>query len=195
MRRLVAATIVCVVTLTPGVAGAAHSHGGKSRRDRVVGAGWNQFLYAIGEARFSFAATSDPLGRRPSGHAASDGDPDGPGPVGPFAASGEVTCLRVSGARASFKWRFARAAGSAEPLRGGGVQAFLEDNGRPRAGTPVDRAGLDAPQPAATFDLAATRCDDPNLFPGYDRIEGGDIRIHDAAPRRAAAGRGHAPAR
>ena len=167
--------------LVPSTAGASHGDSGAGKRDFATGAGSNQFVAVLGEARFAFGVTSDPFGGSPSGHVNSPhGDPDGPGPVEPFTAGGEVTCLRVEGNRASFKWRFERATGSAAPFEGGGVQAFVEDNGPPRGGTPVDGATLDPPQPAAAFELDADRCDDPDTRV-YDRNESGNITVHDAS--------------
>ena len=182
LKRPLALAVACIAAVTPAVAHATHSPSGQSQRDFAVGGGQNQFAVVIGDTRFGFAATSDPLGLRPSGHAAAHGDPDGAGPIEPFTAEGEVTCLRVVGNRAAFKWRFKQAAGSATAFEGGGVQAFVEDNGEPREGEPVDRAALDPPQPSAAFDLNAQDCDDPNLR-NYDRLEQGNVSVHDASPR------------
>jgi hypothetical protein len=180
MRRLSAGAALAAVLLAPSGALASHGDAGSGDRDFAVGGGSNQFLIAVGDARFAFAATSDPFGDDPKGYvSAPQGDPDGLGPLAPFTAGGDVTCLRVAGNRAAFKWRFRRSTGSAEPFEGGGVQAFVEDNGQPREGEPVDGTALDPPQPAGVFDLAADRCDDPALR-SYDRIESGNVTVHDA---------------
>ncbi len=180
--RAMTAVVICLMGIMSGVAVASHSGPGLDRggRDFAVGGGTNQFAILIGSAHFAFSATTDPLGTNPSGHVTARGDPDGPGPVEPFMVEGEVTCVRVSGNRASLKWRFSRAHGSAEPLEGGGGEAFVEDNGTPRAGQPIDRAGLSPPEPASLFELRARDCGDPNAHPGYDRIEKGNITVHDA---------------
>ena len=158
------------------------SHGqGGGAHDFAVGSGSNQFLIVLGEARLSVSAHSDSDGGRPSGHVRAKGDPDGEGPMEPFALEGEVTCLRAEGNRAAIKYRFKHAEGSAEPFEGGGAQIFLEDNGDPRGGQPVDRATFDPPQPAGVYDLAADECDDPGTRAGYDGIESGNFRVHDAA--------------
>jgi hypothetical protein len=175
LRRVLAASGIGIALLAPGGAAA-------SGRDFAVGAGSNQFtLGAVGEASFALSASSDPLGARPAGYVASRGDPDGAGPLEPFTAQGEVTCLRIAGNRASIKWRLEEATGSAAPFEGGGVQSFLEDNGQPRFGQPVDRAAIDPPQPAAIFAPTADRCEDPDARSTYDRLEKGDITVHDAA--------------
>ena len=153
----------------------------RGERDFAVGAGSSEFaLGVVGEASFALSATSDPFGARPSGYVTSKGDPDGIGPVEPFTARGAITCLRVAGKRASIKWRLERATGSAEPFEGGGVQSFVEDNGVPRGGHPTDRAAIDPPEPAATFHVNAGTCEDPNSRAGYDRIEQGNVTVHDA---------------
>ena len=180
MRRFLAAAAIGLGLIAP-TALASHEGSSGGKRDFAVGAGSSEFaLGAIGQARFALSATSDPAGARPAGYVTSRGDPDGLGPMEPFTATGEITCLRVEGNRASIKWRLERATGSAEPFEGGGVQSFVEDNGEPRRGEPLDRALIDPPQPAATFDANADTCDDPNSRATYDRLEQGNVRVHDA---------------
>jgi hypothetical protein len=180
MNRLaVAATTVALAALAP--AASANGNGG---RDFAVGAGDNEFaLGAVGQAGFTVSAHSDPGGTRPSGYVTSRGDPDGIGPLEPFTAQGKVTCLRVDGNRASVKWRIERATGSAKPFEGGGIQSFLEDNGPPRGGRPRDRAAIDPPQPAASFNPGADACDDPNSRVTYETLNRGNVTVHDALGR------------
>src|SRR5215211_3499505 len=149
--------------------------------DSAVGSGTNQFIVVLGEAHLSVSAHSDANGDNPSGHVRATGDPDGNGPVEPFKLEGEVTCLEVSGNRAAIKYRFKHAEGSAAPFQGGGVQIFIEDNGDPVYGQPVDRTTFDPPQQPRVFDAAASVCDEPNTRLGYDQIESGDFGVHDAA--------------
>jgi hypothetical protein len=175
LRRVLAVGVIGIAVLAPGGAAA-------SGRDFAVGAGSNEFaLGAVGKASFALSATSAPDGAWPRGYVVSSGDPDGSGPLEPFTARGEVTCLRVSGNRASIKWRLDDATGSAASFEGGGAQSFLEDNGEPRFGQPPDRAATDPPQPAAIFAPTADRCEDPDTRSTYDRLEKGDITVHDAA--------------
>ena len=182
MRTALAVGAMAIAVLVPAEASASHSRSAEGKRDLAVGAGSSEFaLGAIGQAGFSVGATSDPFGGEPVGYVTSRGDPDGIGPMEPFTAKGEITCLRVEGNRASIKWRLNEATGSAAPFEGGGVQSFLEDNGEPRFGQPLDRAAIDPPQPAATFDLNADQCEDPSTRPTYDPLESGNITIHDAA--------------
>jgi hypothetical protein len=177
MGRILTAGLIATGLLLPGSAIA-------NEGDFARGSGSNQFaLGTLGEASFALVATSDPFGARPAGYVTSRGDPDGVGPMEQFTARGRVTCLRVEGNRASIKWRFDHATGSAAPFEGGGVQSFLEDNGRPRAGRSVDRALIDPPQPPGSFGLNAGECDDPSTRATYDRLESGDVRVHDATGR------------
>ena len=163
----------------PGLVLGSHGQGGDSR-DFAVGSGANEFLVVLGDARLSVAAHSDPDGSRPTGHVRAKGEPDGEGPSEPFELEGEVTCINVSGNRAAIKYRFKHAEGSAEPFEGGGVQIFIEDNGDPVNGEPVDRTTFDPPQQAGVYDADAARCDDPRTRLGYDRINSGDFGVHDA---------------
>jgi hypothetical protein len=171
---------VAAAVAAPAVSSASHGGSGGEKRDFAVGSASNQFLIAIGEARLSLAAHSDPLGARPTGHVVAKGDPDGDGPAEPFKLEGEVTCLRVEGNRAAIKYRFKRADGSAEPFEGGGVQIFLEDKGPPSGGEAVDGSAFDPPQPAGAFQTNANVCNDPNLRL-YDEVESGNFVVHDAS--------------
>src|SRR4051794_38496412 len=56
-----------------------------------------------------------------------------------FEVEGPITCVRVEGNRASVKYRFKRASGPGAPPQDGGVQVYIEDNGKPTGGRPVDR--------------------------------------------------------
>ena len=181
MRRSLATGAIGISLLAPAGAAASHGDSGTGQRDFAVGAGNNEFaLGAIGEARFSLSASSDPFGLDPRGYVTSSGDPDGVGPLEPFTARGEVTCLDVEGNRATIKWRIEEGTGSAEPFEGGGVESWVEDNGPPRAGEPADRAAVSPPQPALLFDPTADVCEQPEAQPLYDRLDQGNVVVHDA---------------
>jgi hypothetical protein len=184
VRRVLAVGVIGMGLLAPGGSVASHNGGAAGERDFAVGSGSSEFsLGLIGEASFAISATSDPTAADPAGYVTSRGDPDGAGPMEPFTAQGEVTCLRVEGNRASVKWRLERATGSAAAFEGGGVQSFLEDNGSPRFGEPVDRAATDLPQPAPAFEPVADQCEDPDdREAAYDRLERGNVTVHDATP-------------
>lgn len=98
------------------------------------------------------------------------------GPMGEFAVSGPVTCLRVQGNQAAIKYRFTSATGSAAQFQGGGVEVFVEDNGPPRNGQPVDRNAFQPPQPKGAFDATATQCDPPSTG-NYDTVTSGDYVV------------------
>lgn len=66
------------------------------------------------------------------------------------------------------------------PPQNGGVEVYIEDNGRPQNGAPVDRVATEPPQPPASFDAAAGICTDPTLNPAWTRIESGDYTVRDA---------------
>jgi hypothetical protein len=179
-RLSLLALILVAIIVLPGASSASHAGSGGQKHDFVVGVSPNEVL--LGQAHSSFAADSDALGGNPKGHVTTKGDPDGPGPVEPFKAEGEITCLRVEGNRATYKWRFRRAEGSLAPFQGGGIQAFLEDNGQPRNGVPVDATTVDGPQPAGVFELTASQCEDPDSRVTYDPINSGNFVVHDAVP-------------
>lgn len=175
MRRLLlpAALAGTLLTMAVPATGAA-----APKRDWSAGAGTGKLLVAAVDASFRYEARQ--TARGPAGWVSANGDPDGTGPSEPFSVAGPVTCLRVEGRRASFKWRFARATGSGAPLAGGGVQSFVEDNGRPVDGEPVDRVTIDALQPQAVFDPLAGLCLDPDLVAAkYQRLDSGDVRVRD----------------
>ena len=97
-----------------------------------------------------------------------------------LAVDGPVTCMLVVGNRASIKYRFRHASGPGAPPQNGGVQIYIEDNGWPQKGVPVDRGATEPPQPPELFDAAAEVCTDPTLNPAWNRIESGDYTVRDA---------------
>jgi len=161
------AALLLLLTAAPASADPPHDFAGGSASNTQNGV----------TGRISFAAFSDPLGADPRGFFHARGTFVGM----PFAQQGEVTCLNVQGNRASVKYRFRRATGATEPFEGGGVQFFVEDNGEPRGGEPVDATTFDPPQPEGVFDAAADACDDPRARV-YDRIDSGNLSVRDAAP-------------
>jgi hypothetical protein len=173
------------LALCVGIAGAilgpAAANGDEEGRgrDSVRGSALNEFPTAVGpgSARVTARVSSGPAGERPSGFVQATGNADGTDATS-FFVRGEVTCLRVSGGRAAIKYRFRRAEGIAEPFKGGGVQIFIEDNGEPRNGQPLDATANDPPQPAGVFDTNAAICDDPDTRT-YDHVTSGDYTVRD----------------
>jgi hypothetical protein len=162
--------------LGAGAAGAAHDDRGANS---VRGSAVNGFPTPVGpgSAELTAQASSGPAGERPRGFVAAAGDGDGTGATG-FSVRGEVTCLRISGRRAAIKYRFQRAEGTAEAFKEGGVQIFIEDNGQPGDGPPVDATANDPPQTAEVFNANAGQCDDPDTRT-YDGVESGDYTVSE----------------
>jgi hypothetical protein len=174
--RLIAAVVATTAALGGGAV--ASSAAGDEPEDSAVGSALNQFPTPAGPgfAQLTVSARSGPVGENPRGSVHAVGTSGTP--MGEFEVSGPVTCLRVEGNRAAIKYRFDQASGSAAPFLGGGVEVFVEDNGKARGSQPVDANAAGAPQTAGAFDVAATQCDDPNLAP-YDTVESGDYRVKD----------------
>jgi hypothetical protein len=137
-----------VVVLGAAAAFAATHHSGYS----VTGSARNAYPSPAGPGYsvLSVSASSGLMGQNPRGTVTAQGTSGAP-VMGPFAVSGPVTCVRVSGNRVAIKYRFTKASGGAAEFQGGGVEVFIEDNGRPQNGQPVDAAAFDPPQSAATF--------------------------------------------
>lgn len=177
MAGALAATLALAVV--PAGAAASHQPSGGSQHDFTAGGGSNEFATG-GPGHLRIGAQSDRDGSDPHGHVQARGDLDGDGPTEPFAFEGEVTCLRVEGNRSAIKYRFKHAFGSGAPFQDGGIQVFIEDNGPPRGGEPVDRSTFDEPEPMGVFDARAAQCDDPNDRLTYERIDSGNFVVHDA---------------
>jgi hypothetical protein len=174
-----AATTLTAGALLAGL-GVAATAGAGGAGDLATGSALNQFPTPDGPgfARLSVAAHSDAGGLDPRGNVHAKGTTGLP--MGAFEVQGPVTCLRVDGNRAAIKYRFRRATGSAAPFQGGGVEVFVEDNGEPRRGEPVDANAFQPPQPAGAFDANAAQCDDPNSAT-YDTVTSGNYVVRDRA--------------
>ena len=141
-------------------------------KDRVDGSATNQYPSPAGPgtSRLTIQARTDKSGF-PSGLVTGEGTTTGT-PEGAFRVSGAVTCVRVSGNRASIKYRFDEASGGAAALKGGGIEVYVQDN----RGHTSDANAFDPPQPPGAFDAAASQCDDPNVAP-YDTVESGGYKV------------------
>ena len=142
-------------------------------RSSVTGSGTGHFLETNGP--FSLSVNGRGEGPLAQGYVRGSGVY-----VDAFEVEGPITCMRVEGNRASIKYRFKRASGPGAPPQGGGVQVYIEDNGRPQAGRPVDRVATEPPQPPGVFDAAAGVCTDPTLNPAWTPLESGDYDVRDA---------------
>ena len=146
---------------------------GALSQSSVEGSGTGHFAETGGP--FSLAANGRGEGPLASGWVRGSGVY-----VDSFEVKGPITCMRVEGNRASIKYRFERASGPGGPPQGGGVQVYIEDNGKPVRGQPVDRVATEPPQPPGVFDAAAGVCTDPRLNPAWTALESGDFKVRDA---------------
>ncbi len=142
-----------------------------------------------GSSDLTVSADSGLSGQDPGGDVTVNGTSGTP--MGEFSGSGAVTCVRVSGNKVAIKYRFTQASGQAAMFQGGGVEIFIQDNGKPQGGQPVDATAFDPPQTAATFDPTASQCDDPNTA-AYNKVESGDYTLtQTASTNPPGAGKGH----
>jgi hypothetical protein len=163
--------------------GAAANGGDRAPVEFAFGGATNRFAEVGGPNRLDVAAY-----RRADGTVV--GYARGSGTLAPgasFQVEGEVTCVRVEpkleggGLRASIKYRYRRSTGSAAPPQGGGVEVFIEDNGRPVRGRPVDGNGTGPPMDPITFEASnPSSCDDPNVAgQPYNPVDSGDYTLGD----------------
>ena len=169
MRGRASFAAVVLAALFAGIAGTATG----ASQSSVAGSGTGHFAETGGP----FSLTVNGRGEGP----AAKGYVHGSGVyVDAFEVEGPITCMRVEGNRASIKYRFKRASGPGAPPQDGGVQVYIEDNGKPVNGQPVDRAATEPPQPPGAFDAAAGVCTDPRLNPAWTPLESGDFTVRDA---------------
>ena len=179
-RRAMVAALVLVAPLGGTSAGAAGEQG---VAELAVGSGDNRLAEVGPPVSLTVAAHRSSDGRV-VGHARGSGELF---PGGTFQVEGEVTCLRVEpklgggGLRASIKYRFHRSAGSAAPPQGGGVEVFVEDNGQPVGGDPVDANATGPPLDPVAFEASdPSDCDDPNVAgQPYNPVDSGDYTLGD----------------
>jgi hypothetical protein len=125
------------------------------------------------------------------GHVRGYGDLNGDLEGGDFNVVGHVTCLRVApkpppealltgpGTRAAIKYVVDNSSGPLAPPVGWVIEVFVEDNGPPRDGQPVDANATLLPEPPELSDPRA--CDDPNVAgQPYNPVDQGDYVVHDA---------------
>ena len=162
---LAAISAVFFIAVVPGASGAP--------RSSVSGSGTGHFAETGGP--FSLSVNGRGEGPLAQGRASGTGVY-----VDPFEVSGPITCMRVEGNLASVKYRFTRAAGPGAPPQNGGVQVYIEDNGKAKRGVSVDRTASEPPQPPGVFDAAAGVCTDPRVNPAWTPLESGDFSVFDA---------------
>ena len=170
--KSIATSALAASLCLPAAAVATHNGTTGGPRDFAVGGGTaSQPGF---EAGIGFAAHSGPAGERPTGHVRARGVFG----LSPFAFEGEVTCLLVTGNRASFKYRFKHSDTEPDLLDGGGIEVFVEDNGEPSGDTP-DESGFVGPFDEETFEATdPSRCDPPGATPF--QVDSGNFVVHDA---------------
>ena len=169
--KLMAAALALAAAAGGSVAATSAADG--TPHDVVFGSATNEFPTPVGPGsdRLDVLAFSGPAGENPGGFVHAVGTTGLP--MGAFEVAGPVTCLRVEGNKAAIKYRFDQASGSASTFKGGGVEVFIEDNGKA-----VDANAAGPPQTAAVFAPAAKQCDDPALA-AYDTVNSGGYTVID----------------
>ncbi|MFL5910391.1 MAG: hypothetical protein ACJ768_07495 [Gaiellaceae bacterium] len=179
--------VVCAVMASTGTA-LAQLPAGDAAHDFAVGTAKNnlaEFSQAPVQLEVSAHRESATV---VTGHVRGYGDLNGDLAGGDFNVVGHVTCLRVDpkpdaavtgpGARASIKYVVDNSSGPLAPPIGSVVEVFVEDNGPPRGGTPVDANATLLPEPPELSD--ARQCDDPLLGEPYNPVDQGDYVVNDA---------------
>jgi hypothetical protein len=121
----VQSAIAALTAVDPDIATIASTD---SSHDFAVGGGQDAFT------QFGFAAQDTPNG--PSGFVRIDQFAEGC--CGAFTVEGPVTCLTVVGGYATIGIQIAKGNGTAVGLEGDGFFLFVQDNGPPVGGQPVD---------------------------------------------------------
>jgi hypothetical protein len=158
--------LIAAGTLLPAGATAGGSNS-NAPQDFVVGGGENNPLIAPIN-HFAISAHSGPNGENPFGEAHFLNTTTGP-PVERF--NGPVVCLRVSGNLASIIMRFRNTAN--QPPQFVGDLMFVQDNGDPVNGQPVDQV-----RNMRITSIPPT-CPPP-VPPGTLPLTHGNIQVHDA---------------
>jgi hypothetical protein len=162
-----AAALIAGGTLIP--AGATAGAGSSSApQDFVVGGGQNNPAPPFPVNHFAINAHSGPNGENPFGEVHFTDTVSGP-PIRRF--NGPVVCLRVSGNIASIIMRFRNT--KDEPSQFVGDLMFVQDNGDPVNGQPVDMVRN------IRLTSIPPNCPAP-VPPGNMPLTHGNIQVHDA---------------
>ena len=194
MKRVVIAAALALFTLllVPGLAAGSHGSGPGGSRDFAVGGGTTGTRDdPTGVQHVDFAASGGPTTFDPfmgfggdpvTGHFTASGAFDQDGELTEFHQEGPVTCLVVDGNTAQLVYpnKHATPEGN-DQLE---VLIFLQDNGPPVNGQPVDQIGFDLvpdlenpdDDPPSEQDFECTTPFDLDLF----TLEKGNFTIHQA---------------
>ncbi len=190
--RAVAGIRIGTAVAAVALAGAAPQAVADGPHDYAVGTGKNhlaEFTDAPVQLEVS-AHRLSPL--EVTGHVRGSGDLNGGLAGGDFQVVGHVTCLRVepkpapealltgAGDRAAIKYVVDNSSGPLAPPIGWVIEVFVEDNGNPEEGKPVDANSTLLPTPPELSN--ARTCDDPNVAgQPYNPLDQGDYRVYDSA--------------
>ena len=151
--------ILLALACMPAVAGATHASGTSPDEDKVTGS--TKFI--LPEAHVRIEAHSDANGQNPRGSFYLEQDP--------YSFGGEITCLTVSGNKATIGGRVDRSR-PGDPLVGSGWFQEVEDNGEP--------GDMDRSLTTLTA-TAPTICPTPTVS-ALVTAEQGNYVVHDATP-------------
>jgi hypothetical protein len=195
MKRVAAAGLALLTLLLfPALAAASHGGGPGGPQDFAVGGGTTGAREdPSGVQHIDFAAkggptTLDPLtgfGGPVTGHFRAGGAFDQAG-ITAFQQEGPITCLVVDGNQARLVYPVKEASAQTSEgtvlLENSEVLFFLEDNGRPENGRPVDRVGFElladespADDPPSEQD---TECVAPTPPPTF-QLTKGNLTVHE----------------
>jgi hypothetical protein len=196
MTRAVAAFAIAAFTVAfvPGVASASHAGGAGGPQDFAVGGGTTGTPSdPTATQHVDFAASGGPTTFDPfsgfggdpvTGHFRAGGAFDQLG-ITEFQQEGPVTCLVVDDNRARLVYPNKQATPEV-PLESLEVLIFLEDNGPPVNGQPVDEIGfllLPDDDETPTEDPPSEQdaeCVAPQVTPTLFPLQKGDFTIHEA---------------
>ena len=191
-KRAIVGAGISTALVTAGLAGAAQQALADGPFDYAVGTGKNM-VGEFSDAPVQLEVSAHKLSElEVTGHVRGSGDLNGGLPGGDFQVVGHVTCLRVepkpapealltgAGNRAAIKYVVDNSSGSLAPPVGWVIEVFVEDNGNPQGGQPVDANSTLFPLPPELSD--ARQCDDPNVAgQPYNPLDQGDYRVYDSA--------------
>jgi hypothetical protein len=172
MRRRLSMMLLALIALAavPALAGATHSSGEGDRpdRDMVNGGGQLPAPPGIPTNNFSHNAKGDLFDADGRIHFHERG--------GEFKINGDVLCVRAEGNRASILYEDAAGTRPARTTAGGVI--YVEDNGQPLGGQPVDRENNNRLTRQQLDQQLGNGCPDPSNAVTYP-LRNGNLTVHD----------------
>jgi hypothetical protein len=170
MKRRLSMMLLALVALAavPAFAGATHSKSDQPDRDMVNGGGQLPSPPGVPTNNFGHNAKGDQFAAFGRIHFQERG--------GAFRINGDVLCVRAEGNVASILYEDEKGTRPARNDAGGVI--FVQDNGEPMGGVPVDRENNFRQTRAQLDQQLAQGCPDPRnqvTFP----LRNGNITVHD----------------